>query len=165
MHNGSYEHHFAGGYNIRGNEMGHPHGYESSSLRRQQESQSSEALSHHGYDPASSVSFSAVTLSREQAPTRGSGRKERLRSDPNLLRGATILADGGSGSEQSDIFNHTSRSTSHTHSETPPPIPGEEEEEGAGSLNNLRLSDSEPSSFRRDDKGRISITKKSEPSS
>ena len=62
------------GYNIRGNEMGHPHmvtgGYEG--LRRHQESQSSEVLSHgHGYEAtAPSVSFSAVTLSREQAPTR-----------------------------------------------------------------------------------------------
>ena len=38
----------------------------------------------------------------------------------------------------------------------------EEEEEVDGSLGDLRLSDSEMSSFRRDDKGRISITKKSE---
>ena len=45
--------------------------------------------------------------------------------------------------------------------------PGElgevQEQDGSlGSLEDLRLSDSEMSAFRRDDKGRISITKKSE---
>ena len=56
------------------------------------------------------------------------------------------------------------RSTSHTRSATPPPPRGgeDEEDEERRSLGDLRLSDSEPSSFRRDDKGRISITKKSE---
>ena len=53
------------------------------------------------------------------------------------------------------------RSTSHTRSASPSVPPGAEGEDGEGSLGDLRLSDSEMSSFRRDDKGRISITKKS----
>ena len=63
---------------------------------------------------------------------------------------------------------YSCRSTSHTRSASPPPPHGEdddeeeeEEEEMGGSLGDLRLSESELSSFRRDDKGRISITKKS----
>ena len=95
------------------------------------------------------------------SPRRGSGRKERQKSDSSLLRGM----DGGSSSDHSDMM-YNSRSTSHTRSATPPPVlpgqAGEEEEDDEGLLDNLRLSDSEPSSFRRDDKGRISITKKSE---
>ena len=55
------------------------------------------------------------------------------------------------------------RSTSHAWSETPPRTDADEDEERHyGSLDDLRLSDSEISAFRRDDKGRISITKKSE---
>ena len=72
LHNGNYDRQFSGelGYNIRGNEAGHPHGYDNSGLRRQPVSHSSELLSHPGYDTSTSVSFSAITLSREQAPTR-----------------------------------------------------------------------------------------------
>ena len=72
LHNGSYESQFSdSGYGLRGNEASYPHGYDSSSLRRQ-ESHSNEllSLSYPGNDVMSNVSFSAVTLSREQAPTR-----------------------------------------------------------------------------------------------
>ena len=72
LHNGTYDRQFSDGYNIRGNDMGHPHGYDSSSLRRQLESHSSDhlSLSHPGYEGGPSVSFSSITLSREQAPIR-----------------------------------------------------------------------------------------------
>ena len=70
LHNGSYDQYTDGGYNLRGNDLGHHHGYDNH--RWQQESQSSDILSmsYPGNDMMSNVSFSAITLSREQAPTR-----------------------------------------------------------------------------------------------
>ena len=71
MHNGHYDPQFTdGGYNMRGNEAGYPHGYDSSSPRRQDvHSNDHMSLSYPGND--ANVSFTAVTLSRDsQAPTR-----------------------------------------------------------------------------------------------
>ena len=72
MHNGGYEHQYVDGYHLRGNEAGYPHGYDSSSLRRQEMHPNElPASSIPGNDAMSNVSFTAVTLSRDmQAPIR-----------------------------------------------------------------------------------------------
>ena len=152
MHNGGYEHQYVDGYHLRGNEAGYPHGYDSSSLRRQEMHPNElPASSIPENDAMSNVSFTAVTLSRDmQAPircvagqllcfcvlcvppsslsaiplfstsllsplfylsplsSRGSNRKDRQKLESNLR-----VMEAGSSSEQSDIYNHTSRYT-HT---------------------------------------------------
>ena len=72
LHNGNYDSHYTDSYNIRANEAGYPHGYDSSSLQRR-DIHSNELISssYPGRDVMSNVSFTAVTLSRDmQAPTR-----------------------------------------------------------------------------------------------
>lgn len=72
LHNGSYDPLFVDSYNLRGNDMGYPRGYDGSSARRQ-DSHSNELISssYQGSDAMSNVSYTAVTLSRDmQAPIR-----------------------------------------------------------------------------------------------
>ncbi len=146
-------------------------------------SSSSTAPSHWSYtgqqypdhSSASSVANGDQQVGRTDAPVRGSGRRDRNKPERGSGRGH---ASGGSVlpsiSPESTLMNgfatmpHLSSSSYHSdasghvlaHSTS---VTMDTASHGShGSLENLRLSDSEVNAaFRRDNPGRISITKKS----
>ena len=109
-----------------------------------------------------SVSGSDGTLGRTDAPVRGQGLKDRTRTDRG---GSYSNASGGStlSSVSPDlIVNGFATLPCRNKAGTVRNMSGNVET-SHGSLENLRLSDSEVNmAFRRDNPGRISITKKSE---
>ena len=124
---------------------------------------------HHYLDsisPASSAADSDVTVGKTNIPTRGSGRKNRNwpeRGSGRCHSGDALLSISPDISMTNGYATMPSPSSSAYHREC-----GLERstsltiEASHGSLENLRLLDSEVNmAFRRDNPGRISITKKS----
>lgn len=108
-------------------------------------------------DSSASVTYSTVGVAAD-APIRGSGRKDRNR--PERGSGRSHVVGGVTGSPEMNGYATIPRTSHHGDvggaAATPTGL-------DVASLENLRLSDSESNmAFRRDNPGRISITKKSE---
>lgn len=119
----------------------------------------------------------ATDMGMTDAPIRGSGRKDRNRPERGSGRNHVSQSSSGSGSGLSSVspellmtnkFATLPRLVPHHGSQASggQATPTDQESASAhGSLENLRLSDSESNmAFRRDNPGRISITKKSKSS-
>lgn len=130
------------------------------SLPRQhfhQRHSSYESHSPSSYPSDSSAGATYATVAAD-APIRGSGRKDRNKPERGSGRGHVV---GGVTSSPELNGYATMPRVSH-HADVGGAAATSTGLEGTASLENLRLSDSESNmAFRRDNPGRISITKKS----
>ena len=133
----------------RENSLPHQH------FHQRHSSYDSHSPSSYPSDSSASVTYPNVAA---DAPIRGSGRKDRNKPERGSGRGHAV--GGVNGSPEMNGYATLPRATHHNDvggaAATPTGL------EGTASLENLRLSDSESNmAFRRDNPGRISITKKS----
>lgn len=130
-----------------------------STLPRQQQQRNNSYNSHASSHPSDSAPHMSHVGVATDAPVRGSGRKDRNRPERGSGRSHTHQVQGGvsASPELTNGYATIPRTSSH-HGD----VGGATGLDSVASLENLRLADSESNSaFRRDNPGRISITKKS----